>query len=83
MGVIWGYIGVSGVRIYTLSACVCRQGLGFRAWGLGKSGWMTEFVVGVSCRPVVNNPPPLKGLHIRIPIKTPIRGGALLITVLG
>ena len=34
--------------------------LGFRAWG--------------SCRPIINNPPPFKGLNIRIPTIIPIKG---------
>ena len=35
------------------------------------------------CRPMINKPPPLKGLNIRIPIRIPIDGKGLLVMGLG
>ena len=32
----------------------------------------------VQCRPVINKPPPSKGLNIRIPIVIPIKGSGLI-----
>ena len=43
-------------------------------WGNGKENGIYYLGFRVKCRPMINKPPPFKGLKKRVPIIIPIRG---------